>query len=148
MEQWKGYGKLMPLPDLFPRFDSGRRHQPALFDTLYLVPPSSLTTRVACLSLFGVNLLMQRWVHHNSRVVVPTWKYNDATVGVYEEADLTEEWCEDRLELGVSVHTATADCVAWLREEVGGRRRQMLLDDPQSRSTVRCQMLAELKGRR
>lgn len=146
--QWEGYGKLMPLPDLFPAFDSGRRHQAAFFDALYLVAPSSLTTRVACLSQLGVNLLMQRWVHHNSRVVVPSWKYNEATTGVYEEADLIEEWCDNQLMLGASVESATADCVSWLREEVDGSRRQELLDDPQSRSTVRRQMLTELKERR
>src|SRR5690242_8856518 len=37
--EWAGFGKLMPLPGLFPGVTSGRRNQAVLFDELYLVRP-------------------------------------------------------------------------------------------------------------
>ena len=62
-----GNGKLTPLPDLLAGVTSGRRNQAAFFDDTYHVHPLDLTTRIACLSLRGVNLLLQRWVYHGGR---------------------------------------------------------------------------------
>jgi hypothetical protein len=59
-------------------------------------------------------VLLQCWVNHNSRVVVPTGDFLKAVGGVFEEADLVEEWCEARL--GLDPTAAMAECVAWLRE--------------------------------
>ncbi|MCA1603019.1 MAG: hypothetical protein LC776_15755 [Acidobacteria bacterium] len=145
--QWRRYGKLMPLPSLFTSVDSGRRHQAALFDELYLVDPDKLRDkRVACMSQFGVNVLLQRWVHHNSRVVVPTSTFHEQTGGVYEEADLIEEWCDERVSFGIAVDEAAKECVTWLREPIdGGTLRQSLLDNPQARSAVRKDMRRRLK---
>lgn len=146
-EQWRGYGKLMPLPDLRPDVDSSKRHAAALFDELYFMTPTQATNRVACLSQIGVNLLLQRWVHHNSRVVVPTFDFQEATAGVYEEADLIEEWCEERAAAGVGALEATAECVKWLRTDNGdGAMRQRRLEDSQSRSAVRKEMRVALRG--
>jgi hypothetical protein len=100
---------------------------------------------VACLSTFGINLMLQRQVHRTSRVVVPTLQFQAANEGVYEEADLIEEWCLDRGDQGADPLEATAECVAWLREKVNGVRRQDLLRDPQQRSTVRKEMRAHLR---
>ncbi len=57
-----------------------------------IVSPDQLqqAKRIACLSQFGVNLLLQRWIQHNSRVVVPTEKIDEATVSQFDEADLIE----------------------------------------------------------
>jgi hypothetical protein len=139
-EEWTGYIKNMLLPDLIPTVTSGRRNQAAFFDELYVVTPEALVSRVACLSQLGVNILLQRWVSHNSRVVVPTPTYNKVTSGVYEEADLIEEWCEERLPADVTPEKATAECVTWLREDVGGVTRQRMLEDEQHRSEIRKQM--------
>jgi hypothetical protein len=81
---------------------------------------------------------LQRWVHHNSRVVVPTGQFQRVIGGVFEEADLIEEWCEKR---GIDVATATAECVNWLREvpSDGTPTRKKLLEDEQCRSAVRKQ---------
>ncbi len=146
-QDWRRYGKLMPLPALMPGLASARRSQAALFDQLYLVEPEKLRNRrIAALSQFGVNLLLQRWVHHNSRVVVPTSTYHELTSGVYEEADLIEEWCEARAAQDIAVDEAGSECVEWLREKMpSGRMRQELLDDPQARSGIRREMRTHLK---
>lgn len=59
----------MPLPDLKPNSTTDKqKHHAAYFDALYLADPERLGPRIACLEPLGVNLLLQRWVHHNSRV--------------------------------------------------------------------------------
>lgn len=147
-EDWQGYGKLMPLPDLLPDVDTARRHQAAMFDKLHLVAPAELTKRVACMSQRGVNLLLQRWVHHSSRVIVPTPDFQAVTSGVFEEADLVEEWCDERVSDTLSIEDATGECVSWLREDsaTGGGMRQRMLEEPQNRSAVRKEMRAALRG--
>lgn len=144
-EKWTGFTRVMPLPDLRPNQQAGAdRHQAAYFNELHLVEPAGLGTRIACLSARGVNLLLQRWVHHNSRVVIPTGNFLKAVGGVFEEADLVEEWCEERLGLATAV--ATAECVAWLREvpAEGGPMRQRMLEEEQNRSSIRKQMRQHL----
>lgn len=147
-DDWQGYGKLMPLPDLVLDIDTGRRHQAAMFDKLHLVSPTELTKRVACMSQRGVNLLLQRWVHHSSRVIVPTPDLQTVTSGVFEEADLVEEWCDARVSDTVSIDEATGECVTWLREDsaIGGGMRQRMLEEPQNRSAIRKEMRAVLKA--
>jgi hypothetical protein len=139
---WRGNFSLMFLPGLRPQ-----EHAAADFSDPYIVSPSQLEAghRVACLSTFGINLMLQRQVHRTSRVVVPTLQFQAANEGVYEEADLIEEWCLDRGDQGADPLEATAECVAWLREKVNGVRRQDMLRDPQQRSAVRKDMRAHLR---
>jgi hypothetical protein len=145
-EKWAMYGKIMPLPDLFPDLTTGRLNQAAFFVDLRLVSPKQLENRTAVLSQLGVNLFLQRWVRHNSRVVVPSVTYNEVTSGVYDEADLIEEWCDERCSAEFTIEQATAECVAWLRDTGDtGMMRQKMLEDPQMRSTVRKQMRGALK---
>lgn len=143
-----GHYNLMPLPNLRPEVTNQSRHQAANFDNLYTVTPDLLTlpTRLASLSPFGVNLLLQRWVHFSSRVVVPTHNFHEQTVAFYEEADLIEEWCDETNadDLGGS----TAACVAWLRADRDGTTYQEMLRNPQSHSVIRRAMRQELKNRR
>lgn len=149
-EDWTGHVSKMPLPDLNPSVTSGKRHQAAFFDEPYLVGPDDLDLgkRIACLSQTGVNLLLQRWIHHNSRAVIPTATYQEVSSPAYEEADLIEEWVEERLEAGLDLGEATVEAVKWLREDAGGGvMRQRLLEDPQNRSTVRQQLRAALRQR-
>jgi hypothetical protein len=148
-EDWTKYHRLMPLPDLLQATDKDEGHRAAFFTKIYLVSPDNLQHRVACLSQLGVNLLLQRWVHHNSRVIVPTATYEKQTSGVIEEADLLEEWCEERLEQGLSVTDATAEGVDWLRELPPGQEvRQKQLEDPQLRSQIRKDMRRHLRSLR
>ncbi|OEJ55264.1 hypothetical protein BGM19_36325 [Streptomyces agglomeratus] len=94
---------------------------------------------------FGLNLLLQRRVHHFSRVVVPTFELQNANGGVYEEADLIEEWCLDRELDGLKPLDAATEAMSWLRGEEDGVRRQALLKDSQRRSTVRRQARAHVR---
>lgn len=148
IHDWTGHLSKMPLPDLIPDAATGRRNQAAFFDEPYLASADDLTLdrRIACLSQTGVNLLLQRWVHHNSRVLVETSKYQDVSSSAYEEADLIEEWCEDRLTEGLDIRAATIEAIKWLREDTdSGISRQQMLQDPQKRSVLRRQMRTALR---
>jgi hypothetical protein len=150
-EYWKVHVSKMPLPELIPDATSGQRHQAAFFDELYLVAPENLIPekRIACMSQAGVNLLLQRWVHHNSRMVVPTWQYQETSSGAYEESDLIEEWCEERMQADVTVYDATVEAMKWLREDIDlAPTRQQRLGDPQQRSAVRREMRGALRSMR
>lgn len=139
---------LMPFPCLRPEVTNQSKHQAANFDNLYTVSPGLLvpSARLASLSQFGVNLLLQRWVHYSSRVVVPTRNFHEQTVAFYEEADLIEEWCDetDSGDLGASPQS----CLDWLRADRDGTTYQEMLRHPQSHSTIRKAMRQELKTRR
>ena len=145
---WAGGNyNLMPLPGLRPEATNQSKHQAANFDNLYTVSPGLLvpSARLVSLSQFGVNLLLQRWVHYSSRVVVPTHNFHEQTVVFYEEADLIEEWCDetDSGDLGAS----TRSCLDWLRADRGGTTYQEMLRNPQSHSMIRRAMRQELKNR-
>jgi hypothetical protein len=145
--EWTGYFNTMPLPDLNPSVTSGKRHQAAFFDELCLVGPDDLdlNKRVACMSQTGVNLLLQRWVHYSSRAVISTATYQEVSSPAYEETDLIEEWVEERVEVGLDLREATVEAMKWLREDTGGVMRQRLLEEPQSRSTIRRQLRVALR---
>jgi hypothetical protein len=140
-----GNFNLMPLPDIRPEVTSQSQHQAANFDNLYTVAPDLLTSRVASLSPFGVNLLLQRWVHYSSRVVVPTNTFHEQTVAFYEEADLIEEWCDESI--GGDLRGETQACLDWLRADRDGSTYQELLKNSQSHSVIRRAMRQELRER-
>ena len=142
-----GNFNLMPLPNLRPEVTNQRKHQAANFDNLHTVAPDLLTlsARMAALSPLGVNLLLQRWVHFSSRVIVPTQLFHEQTVAFYEEADLIEEWCEESD--GYDVRSAGESCLEWLRTERDGTTYQQMLRNPQSHSLVRKAMRAEIRER-
>lgn len=152
IDEWAGgYFDLMPLPELEESDNPKHRDHAIEFGNLYTVSPEQLETadRIASLSTIGINLLFQRWVHYSSRVVVPTFAFNEATAPFYEEADLVEEWCEESAadDAADSIREAGMNCMEWLRaERQGGRTYQEMLRDSQSRSSVRKAMRAELKN--
>ncbi len=135
----------MPFPDVRPEVTSLARHQAANFDNIYTVAPDQLTTRIATLSPFGVNLLLQRWVHYSSRVVVPTQIFRQQTVAFYEEADLIEEWCDEAV--GDDLREGTQACLDWLRVDRDGVTYQEMLKNSQSHSMIRRAMRQALKER-
>jgi hypothetical protein len=140
-----GHYSLMPLPNLKPEAVNQSQHQAASFDNLYVVAPALLTTRLASLSPFGVNLLLQRWVHYSSRVVVPTHAFQEQTAALYEEADIIEEWCEESDD---DLRASTKSCLDWLRTDRNGTTYQEMLRNSQSHSTVRKAMRSELRERK
>jgi hypothetical protein len=149
-EDWLGYTKLMSLPDFYTSESSRKRHCAAMFDRLEVVDSAGLdpTRRLVCLTRPGVNLLLQRRVHYDTRVVVPTGDLNLVTGGVYEEADIIEDWCEAAATAGVGQAEATEGCLSWLREDLGdGLTRQLLLEDEQNRSRMRRAALQWTKER-
>jgi hypothetical protein len=141
--------RLMPLPELLltdQKFAADFTH-------LELVNSDTLAverTRIAVLSMLGVNLLLQRWVHHSSRVTIKTSTYNEQTSGPYNEADLAADWCE-QLETNESdPEQLQEDFHDWIRQpwsNESSRTRQSMLDDPQQRPSVRRAMSRELKRR-
>jgi hypothetical protein len=140
--------RVMPFPALEHGADFS-----ADFVGVVLIPSADFATaweRIAILSELGVNLLVQRWVHHNSRVVIPTITYNAQTAGPFHEADLEAEWCwslSSTTPAGISVEHDFHD---WLRQPWSvdeTQSRQEILDDPQKRAGVRRAMNAEIKNR-
>jgi hypothetical protein len=144
-DKWDTNGKLMPLPELLAGVTSNRRNQAAFFDKTFHIHPQDLETRAACLSPRGVNLLLQRWVYHCSRVIVPSSDFNKAVSAVYEQADLIEEWCDIAMTAGRSPEEATRDAHAWLREVEGGVMREKALQDPQRRPPIRRQARSDAR---
>lgn len=127
------FGK-MPLPKLI----NGQDHS-ADFISLEIVDSSRLSAyeRIAVLSQSGVNLLMQRWVYHNTRLAVPTQTYSDSTRGPFDEADLIEDWVMNRVDDGSTSVAAEQECADWLDGKVNDRKRRLMLSDPQHASSVR-----------
>jgi hypothetical protein len=145
---WAGNYKRMPLPEL--HLVPGGEHAAASFVDLDVVAPTDLLPeeRLSTLSQVGVNLLLQRWVHHNSRVVVPTGMLQLVTSGPFEEADLTEEWCDEAVAHGVSLTVAMEDAHSWIRSEGSqGTSRQVMLEDPQNRSAIRKALRQHLRDK-
>ena len=144
---WTGNYKKMPLPEL-----DGTTPYAANFTEPGVAKSAELdlSHRLATMSQFGVNLLLQRWVHHNSRAIVPSQEFQLVTSAEYEEADLTEDWCDERLSDGFDVGTATSEAHDWFRSKALPEPEtwQEQLEDPQKRSSVRKAMRAELKTRR
>jgi hypothetical protein len=139
-DQWLGYTKLMPLPDFFSAGRARERNQAAMFDRLEVVESNLLDPKrpLVCLTQYGVNLLLQRRVHYDTRVVVTTDEIAKVTGGVFEEADIIEDWCEAASRVGNEIADATGECMTWLREDLGGGlTRQQMLEDEQNRSSLR-----------
>ncbi|WP_152975375.1 hypothetical protein [Rhodococcus rhodochrous] len=141
-EDWSvGHFKMMPLPEL----ETGNHG--AYFGELTLVTPDDVSgaRRVAMLSHHGVNLLLQRWIYHNSRVVIPTLRYAEQTFGPFNEADLAQDWVDDRVSLDLG--SALSEFDAWLGEQPNGDgvTRRMMLGDLQSASMVRRDARAQVR---
>lgn len=136
-DRWNTNGKIMPLPSLFTDCTTSKANQATVFDRTFHAHPDGLVDRIACLSLKGVNLLLQRWVYHCSRVIVPSWDFNVVVSPAYEEADIVEEWSTTAMGSGRTVAEARHDVDAWLSSDDGGRTRRKALEDPQQRGAIR-----------
>lgn len=139
-----GHYSLMPLPDLL---EPGALCVARLDDVGRAVTEQLLTsTRIACLSPSGVNLLQQRFIWRLTRHEVPTHQLQEVSANVFEEADLLEEWNDTVCAAGASQEEAAAAFEAFLRADHGaGRTLQGDLRDQQRRSTVRVACRAEAK---
>ncbi|MGQ9352453.1 hypothetical protein [Mycolicibacterium gilvum] len=141
--KWTGSYKIMPLPKLI-----GNTDHSASFVDLELLESATIPDieRVAVLSQVGVNLLMQRWTFHNTRLEVPTYRYSESTIGPFDEADLIEEWVEERVGGGADPLGAERECAGWLDVRTTERTRRELLGDAQHASSVRREARAHRKA--
>ncbi len=147
--QWgEKFFRQLPLAELVT--GDKPKHFAAYFDRHHLIKRKDLELdhRVATMSQRGVNLLMQRWVHHNSRMIVPSQEYQKVTSAQYDEADIIEEWCVDREDDGVLLDDATVEIDMWLRGDTSSTSPRARLDDPQQRSAVRREFRAHLRSTR
>lgn len=133
----------MPLPELIEGDDT---KYVVSFRHLELVESETFgesSTRIAALSSYGINLLLQRWIFQNSRVIVPTMTYEEQISGPYNEADLEAEWLSELDDTAQGTSTAFHQ---WVRQPPEGSdvRRQAMLEDPQQRSFVRREMVQEI----
>lgn len=132
----------------FPRI--GGRSYLAELDNIDVVSRASLEAgrRIALLSALGVNVLVQRWLHHNSRVIVPTITINAQTSGPYEEADLVGDACWELVDGGFEQGRAIYQIDHWLSEKYSdpGVSRREMLSDPQQRSAVRTALRRQTKS--
>ena len=90
LDRWSsGHFKILPLPELR---DDGESFA-LKYELEGRVASDELlrAERVACLDPFGICLLLQRKVHNDGRVIVPTSDFYEACAPVFEEADLLEE---------------------------------------------------------
>lgn len=143
--------RVMPLPDLL---GDGAAYSADFVDIRIISSDDfgPLWKRIAILSELGVNLLSQRWVHHNSRVIVKTITYNEESAGPFHEADLAAEWCmslDGHQENSVNL-SLEDQFHNWIRQPWGdgtATTRQQLLDDPQQRAAVRRALTEEIRNR-
>jgi len=144
--QWvEKFFRQLPLAELVT--GDKPTHFAAYFDRYHLIKRKDLELdhRVATMSQRGVNLLMQRWVHHNSRMIVPTQEYQKVTSAQYDEADIIEEWCIDREDDGVPLDDATVEIDTWLTGDRTASAPRKRLEDPQQRSAVRRDVRSYLR---
>jgi len=111
------------------------------FDQLLVVSSEVISEarRTLVLSQAGVNLLVQRWIHYNSRVVIPTITIDEQLAPQFAEADLVMDVTSQLTQWGVGSDDAEAQVEAWLSTVDGSpeRSRRLRLKDPQNRSAVR-----------
>lgn len=132
---WTGNYKVMPLPELAPG-----THHAAHFLELEPIDSTDLdaASRIAALTPRGVNLLLQRLVHHMSRVVVETDRFAQACASAFSELEIVEDWIEAASDAGLDHDAAAVACHDWLRDAPGdGPSPQERLVTPQERATVR-----------
>jgi hypothetical protein len=91
--------------------------------------------RLACLSLFGINMLQQRLTYYFSRAEIPTSMFNEAFSHTYEEADLLEDWSDALVAAGWTQAMAATEFETFIRS--GEPSLQSRLLDPQQRPSVR-----------
>jgi hypothetical protein len=100
--------------------------------------------RLACLSVFGVNLMQQRLIMNLTRFEVPTSKLLEAFAHTFEEADILEDWNDVVCAAGISQADSAALFEAYVTRDLGGGRTlQSDLRDSQWRSAVRRACRAE-----
>jgi hypothetical protein len=138
LRRWaSGHYKILPLPEVM---GPGGESFALKYDLCGRVASADLEAaeRLACLDPFGICLLLQRWVNHQARVIVPTDQFHLACAHVFEEADLVEEWVEAARSAGGDPDAAAVELHNVLRAPRENERSlQESLLDPAKRAHVR-----------
>jgi hypothetical protein len=132
-QQWgDGFFDRMPLPDL-PHLG----YCVAWLDRIGRAETALITrsSRLACLSEFGINMLQQRLVCHLTRAEIATFQFHEAFAHTMIEADLLEEWNDSLIAAGYPIEEATARFEEFIRSGTPSHQEQLL--DPQRRASVR-----------
>ncbi len=128
---WGGNYDVMPI--VVHKSDP-LKHQAVALDQLALVRSAdlALNKRVACMEIDGITRLLQRWINVNTRVVVPSWRFEQVIDAQFNEAEGVESWCTQRQQARVKPAQAMKEATAWLdeRSEDTGKPRRDLLKDP------------------
>lgn len=143
-QSWRGHYKKMPLPHL--RDDRVAWCADLVSLAVTNGPAAEAHERIAQLSERGVNLLLQRWVYHNTRVVVPTSAFQEALAPQFAEVELESEWVVEARRHNLDRNQARADFASWLDEDKGKRRKA--LADSQTRAGVRREARSRWAGSR
>lgn len=127
--QWERNYTLMPLPMMNDGPESDDENLAGFFVEPVLVRAADLdkAKRRACMTPEGVALLLQRWVHHNSRGIIPRWRYERIIRVPYMESNAIADWCEVRGP-DIGVEAAELEAERWLsaQDEYGSPRRLMI----------------------
>ncbi len=141
---WKGSYKRSFLPHLngenyvvdFPRID--------------VISPERAENarRVAVMSELGTTILLQRWIHHNSRVVVPVRTIHAAISGPLAEAELVQEGIDELIGGGWDRAEAAREIDLILDQaDQGCPSMRKRLTDELARSAVRRELRNAVRGR-
>lgn len=131
---WGGNYDVMPI---VVHESNPLKHQAVTLDHLALVRSADLdlNKRVACMEINGITLLLQRWTNVNTRVVVPSWRFEQVINAQFTEVEGMESWCTQRQQARVKMPQAIKEATEWLdeRNEDTGKPRRDLLKDPNYR---------------
>lgn len=142
-KDWKRSFRFMYFPDL------NEVSYSVQFEDLEVLTSDALKpeARECVLSLYGVNILLQRWINQNARLVVGTSKLNEVTSDVFEETDLKYEAALELSSRGVKPDEAWAKVDAWLNEKSDGEVvRRQYLKNPQHWGPLRRDLRDLLAG--
>ena len=152
-EHWLGNFGVMPLPDLL--HDGGLKHR-AVFDLAGRVATADLdlARRRACLDEQGIVLMLQRLTFSYTRLAVDVEALHESIAHVLEEANLLEEWVEERAaSVGRPLHSSEIresesefDALMLQVDPVAGTSNRQRLNDPMARASVRRLVRRTLVG--
>lgn len=131
---WGGNYDIMPI---VVHESDPLKHEAVALDQLALVRSADLAlrNRVACMEIDGITRLLQRWTNVNTRVVVPSWRFEQVIDAQFAEAEGMESWCTQRQQARVKPPQAMKEATDWLdeRNQDTGRPRRDLFKDPNNR---------------
>ena len=146
-DSWpKGHYRVLPLPDLRPQLPQER--VAADFEMSGPVRTTNLAAspRIACLSEYGIAVLQQRLVHHETRVVIELPVLDEQSAPNIEEAALLEEWLVSLVQ-NPNDANEVAELTGRFNDylDSAGNQLRRALREPLKRAGVRRQIMQEIE---